>query len=65
MKPPKPFPNDRPSQISSSHPSERKWKEYFFSKLMESRKKPQSSNSLFWDWSHDVKDSTHPHGKNK
>lgn len=27
---------------------------------MENRKKPQSSTSLFWDWSKDVKDSAPP-----
>ncbi len=40
--------------------SDEKWRQFFRSKLMENRKKPQSSTSLFWDWSKDVKDSAPP-----
>ncbi|HJT24444.1 MAG TPA: hypothetical protein VJ873_07690 [bacterium] len=65
VQPPTPSNNDRLPRRSHSPSSERKRKEYFHFKLMEGSKKPQSSNSLFWDWSRDVKDSTQPNGKNK
>ena len=61
VKPSKPSSDNRPSLPAQAASSEKKWKEYFHSKLRESLRKPQASNSLFWDWSKDVKDaSAHP-----
>jgi hypothetical protein len=39
--------------------AEKRRKDFFRSQLMKDRKKPQSSNSLFWDWTKDVKNSPH------
>lgn len=58
------LPHENSSQRFPSGSSEKRWKEYFHTKLMETRKRPQSSNSLFWDWSKDVKDSIHSREKN-
>lgn len=56
-----PSSDSRSSAHGQGNSSERKWKEYFHSKLREGLKKSQSSTSLFWDWSKDVKDaSSHP-----
>lgn len=60
VQPSSPFSDNRSSSHGKTNPSERKWKEYFHSKLWEGLKKSQSSTSLFWDWSKDVKDSTRP-----